>query len=88
MFKENISHHNYTDGIVNTKKMILMTEFILENDFEDEFVNFLNELDITSFEWSDFSTEIKELITEFEIDDDEIKTNTKTLIKVKPLLVC
>lgn len=86
--KENISHQNYTDGISNTKRMILMSEFILENDFEELFSVFLMGLNQDSEEWLDFRNEIRQLISEFLIDEEDVIKEMKHFIKVKPIPVC
>lgn len=73
---EIVSHQKYSDGISNTKRMILMTEFILEG-YEDLFVEFLKQIDLEKF--AEFEYEVNDLIAEFGITDTEINE----LLKIK-----
>ncbi|WP_394137463.1 hypothetical protein [Cytobacillus oceanisediminis] len=75
------SHQKYTDGIINTKIMILMSEFILDQDMEPAFVQFLNGL-VDDDKWSDFEGEINFLTSEFDLKESEIEKEMKKLIKI------
>ncbi|MFS0776053.1 hypothetical protein ABC255_08615 [Neobacillus sp. 3P2-tot-E-2] len=85
--KTDSSHQNYNDGLTNTKKLILMSEFILDMSLEDEYAQYLQNL-LDKKEWFDFQQEIKETICEYGITLDEIEANISSLIKVKPMSFC
>lgn len=75
------SHQKYTDGMINTKIMILMSEFILDHEMEPMFVQFLNGL-LDEDKWSDFECQINFLISEFDLKESEIECEIKKLIKI------
>lgn len=63
---------NYADGILNTQRMMILTEFILANDLEDLYVQHLKQLKQQP-EWNHFEPVIAETIAEFEIPEEEIR---------------
>lgn len=81
--KNEISSHqaNYNDGFINTKKLIMMSEFILENSFEEQYVAFLKKI-LQMDEWQEFQNEIKETINEYEITQDDIHQAMVNFIKI------
>ncbi|WP_080845597.1 hypothetical protein [Cytobacillus gottheilii] len=72
---------NYSDGILNTQRMMILTEFILANDLEDLYVQHLKQLNQQA-EWDHFKPVIQETIAEFEITEEEIQETMKELFKV------
>ncbi|MGD6896077.1 hypothetical protein [Bacillus infantis] len=74
---------DYSDGILNTQRLMLMSEFILNNNLEDEYLQFLKGLDIEN-DWAEFKVVINETITEYEITEDDILQEIGCLVKVKP----
>ncbi|MEH7381786.1 hypothetical protein V7138_15090 [Bacillus sp. JJ1533] len=60
------------------KKFMIQTEFILSNNLEDKYVDFLNTLKFDSA-WLEFHQEINETMQEYEITEEEIQATMKQL---------
>ena len=78
-----VGHLTYSDGLTNTKYLMLMSSFIMEMSFEEMFVDFLKELlEDDKSECKDFKEEVEQLITEYEITSEQIECEIKKLIKI------
>ncbi|HHW36241.1 MAG TPA: hypothetical protein GXX18_02945 [Bacillales bacterium] len=64
------------------KKIMILTEFLLDKNLEDEYVDYLYSIKNKS-EWADFNEEIDNAIEEFEITDQQInETSIKLFLSV------
>ncbi|WP_419955915.1 hypothetical protein ACN6MT_11240 [Neobacillus niacini] len=81
------NHQIYTDGLKNLKRLMVVSEFIMSSDLEDQYLNFLKEI-ISDKEWLEYKDEILEEIEIYEITDEEItqELQMSSFIKI-PLLV-
>jgi hypothetical protein len=79
------NHQIYTDGLKNLKRLMVVSEFIMSSDLEDQYLNFLKEI-ISDTEWLEFKDEIVEEINIYELTDEEITQEMSSFVKV-PLLV-
>ncbi|MEC1780047.1 hypothetical protein [Schinkia azotoformans] len=61
-----------TNELYLYKKIMILTEFLLDQNLEDEYVDYLYSIKNKSV-WADFKEEINTAIAEFEINDKQIK---------------
>lgn len=67
-----------SNELVTYKKLHIMTEFILSNNQEDNFVLFLKELQFHP-DFIGMHHEITQLINQYDIPDEEVYTEIKKL---------
>ncbi|MEX3710886.1 hypothetical protein ABFV99_00630 [Cytobacillus horneckiae] len=82
---QSVSQVNYNDALLNTQRMILLNDFILSKDLEDQYLQHLRALQSNN-EWQEFYPVIAESIQEYDIPDEDIYQAIPTLIKVPAYL--
>lgn len=82
MKQNNATHKvDYNDGILNSQRLMLMTDFLLSHSLEDQYLQHLEELQQQK-EWSDFRPVIKETIAEYQITHIEIQQAISDFVRV------
>ncbi|MBD8004558.1 hypothetical protein [Bacillus norwichensis] len=72
---------NYSNGLLNTQRMILMNDFIMESNLEDQYLHHLNTLRQQDG-WAEFHPIIEETIQEYQITDYDIQHAISDFIRV------
>ncbi|MEC1697733.1 hypothetical protein [Schinkia azotoformans] len=71
-----------TNELYLYKKIMILTEFLLDQNLEDEYVDYLYSIKNKSI-WADFKEEINTAIAEFEITDQQInEASTKLFLSL------
>ncbi|MEC1155625.1 hypothetical protein [Cytobacillus horneckiae] len=82
---QSLSQVNYNDALLNTQRMILLTDFILSSNLEEQYLQHLRGLQRNT-EWQEFYPVIAESIQEYDISDEDIYQAIPALIKVPAYL--
>lgn len=72
---------NYSDGLLNTQRLILINDFIMEYCLEEKYLQHLDSLKQQE-EWAEFRPVINETIREYSITSFEIEQAISNLIQV------
>lgn len=72
---------DYSNGLLNTARLILINDFILEMCLEDQYLHHLSSLSQQE-EWKEFYPVINETIREYSISSFEIEQAISDLIQV------